>query len=59
MNIKNIMIPLPFVLLNLESVKKKEKNYKNLHILRTKRFSDEKKKFINFKGLSFGEKIKI
>ena len=42
------MIPLPFVLLNLESVQKKEKNYKNLNILRTKRFSGEIKKIHKF-----------
>ena len=29
--------PLPLVLLNLESVKRKGKNYKNLNISRTKR----------------------
>ena len=42
------IIPLAFALLNLESVEKKGKNYKNLNILR-----------IIFRGLSFGEKIKI
>ena len=42
------IIPLPFALLNLQSVEKKGKNYKNLNILR-----------IIFRGLSFGEKIKI
>ena len=30
-------IPLPFVHLNLESVERKEKNYKNFNISRTKR----------------------
>ena len=49
------MCPLPFVLLNLESVERKGKNYKNLNILRTKSFFDEIKNV--FKGLSFGEKI--
>ena len=32
----SLVIPLPFALLNLESVEKKSKNYKNLNILRTK-----------------------
>ena len=31
------IIPLPFALLNLESVEKKGKNYKNLNISRTKK----------------------
>ena len=31
------IIPLPFALLNLESVERKVKNHKNLNILRTKR----------------------
>ena len=31
------IIPLPFVFLNLESVERKGKNYKNLNISRTKR----------------------
>ena len=55
------MIPLPFVLLNLESVKRKGKNYKNLNILRAKRAFSIKLKtfFIVFQGLAFGEKIKI
>ena len=30
------IIPLPFVLLNLESLERKEKNHKNLNISRTK-----------------------
>ena len=31
------IIPLPFALLNLESVEKKGKNYKKLNISKTKR----------------------
>ena len=31
------IIPFPFVLLNLENVERKGKNYKNLNIWRTKR----------------------
>ena len=31
------VIPLPFALLNLETMERKEKNYKNLNILRIKR----------------------
>ena len=33
------IIPLPFVLLSMESVERKEKNYKNLNISRMKRAS--------------------
>ena len=33
----SLIIPLPFVFLNLESVESKVKNYKNLSISRTKR----------------------
>ena len=55
------IIPLPFALLNLDSVKRKGKNYKKLNILRTKRAFKIKKKtfFIVFEGLSLDEKIKI
>ena len=55
------IIPLSFVLLNLESVERKGKKYKNLNISRTKRaFSMKYITFlIVFEGLSFGEKIKI
>ena len=49
-----------FVLLNLESVENKGKNYKNLNILRTKKsFLDEiTNMFLVFEGLSLGEEIK-
>ena len=55
------IIPLPFVLKNLESVEKKGESYKNLNILKTKRAFLMKLKtfFIVFEGLSFGENIKI
>ena len=55
------MIPLPFVLLNLGSVETKGKNYKKLNISRTKRAFQMKQKtfFVVFRGLPFGEKIKI
>ena len=55
------IIPLPFVFLNLRSMERMVKNYKNLSILRTKRAFSIKQKifFIVFEGLSFGEKIKI
>ena len=55
------MIPLSFVLLNLESVGRKEKKLRKFEYLENRKsFSDERKKnFIDFKGLSFGEKIKI
>ena len=33
----SLIIPLPFVLLHLESVERKGKNYKKLNISRTKR----------------------
>ena len=55
------MIPLSFVLLNLESVGRKEKKLRKFEYLENRKsFSDKRKKnFIDFKGLSFGEKIKI
>ena len=55
------IIPLPFVLLNLESVERKRKNYKNLNISRTKRAFYMKLKTCSavFERLSFVEKIKI
>ena len=49
---------LQFVLLNLQSVERERKNYKNLNISRTKR-DEIKKHFSVFEGLLFGEKIKI
>ena len=54
------MIPLQFVLLNLERVERKRKNSKNLNIPRTKRPFEMKQKtlLIVFEELSFGEKIK-
>ena len=33
----SLIIPLPFVLLNLENVEQKRKKYKNLNILKVKR----------------------
>ena len=52
------IIPLPFVLLYLESVERKGKNYKSLNISRMKTAFLMKKKtlFIVFEGLSFGGK---
>ena len=46
------MIPLSFVLLNLESVGRKEKKLQKFEYLENRKsFSDErKKKFIDFKG---------
>ena len=56
-----IIIPLPFVVLNLEIVERKGKNYKKLNISRTKRAFPIKQKtfFVISKGLSFGEKKKF
>ena len=54
----SLIIPLPFVVLNLESVERKRKNYKILNISRTKRAFWMKKKFSVFEGLPFGEKNK-
>ena len=43
------IIPLAFVLLNLESVERKRKNYKNLNISRRKQlFRLNKKQFSQF-----------
>ena len=55
------IIPLPFVLLNLESVERKGKNYKKLNISRMKSAFSMKWKtfFIVFEELSFGGKINI
>ena len=53
------VIPLPFVLLHLESVERKRKNYKSLNILRTKRAFLMKIHFIVLQGLSFGGKTKL
>ena len=54
------IIPFQFVLLNLESVERKGKSQKLEYLENEKSFSDELKIFfIVFKGLSFGEKIKI
>ena len=54
------IIPLPFVLLYLESVERKGKNYKRLNISRTKRAFLMKYKTlaIVLEGLSFGGKTK-
>ena len=56
----SLIIPLSFVLLNLESVERRRKKYKNLNISRTKRaFSMKWKTFFTaFEGLSFGWKNK-
>ena len=55
------IIPLPFVLLYLESVERKGKNYKSLNISRKKRafLMKQKTLFIVLEGLSFGRKTKI
>ena len=54
-----IIHELSFVLLNLESVESKRKNYKNLNISRKKSFLDEIKNiFHSFWELSRGEKMK-
>ena len=56
----SLIIPLPFVLLNLEKVERKRKNTKFEYLENEKSFLDEIKNiFIVFEGLSFGEKIKI
>ena len=54
------IIPLPFVLLNLETLERNGKNLQKFEYLENeKSFLDEIKTFfIVFKGLSFGEKIK-
>ena len=48
------IIPLQFDLLNLESVKNKRKKIQKFEYL-----ENEKRFFIVFEGLSFGEKIKM
>ena len=55
------IIPLPFVLLNLETGKEGKKLQEFEYLENEKRFLDEIKKtfFIVFKGLSFSKKIKI
>ena len=57
----SLVIPLPFVLLNLEKVERKRKKKIFFEYLENeKSFLDEIKTFsIVFEGLSFGEKIKI
>ena len=54
------IIPLPFVLLNLENAGEKGKKYKNMNISRRKRAFQMKWKlyFKVVEGLSFGEKTK-
>ena len=42
------IIPLPFVLLYLEIVKRKRKNYKNFNILRSKKALKMKEKALTF-----------
>ena len=58
---KSKIIPLAFVFLNLESVQRKGKNYKNLNISTTNRayWMKEKTFLIVFKELSLGEKVRI
>ena len=55
------IILLPFVLLNLERVERKEEKLQKFEYLENeKSFLDEIKTFFTvFEGLSFGEKIKI
>ena len=55
-----LIIPLPFVLLNLEKVQRKGKNTK-IWISREQKelYRWNKKHFSVFEGLSFGEKLKI
>ena len=56
----SLIIPLPFVLLNQESVERKEKIQKSEYLENKKSFLHEIIFFPTvFKGLSFGEKIKI
>ena len=58
--ITSLIIPLPFVLLNLESVERNGKIQKFEYLENEKSFLDEiKKNYIGFEGLSFGKKIKI
>ena len=54
-------MPLPFALLNLESVERKGKSQKFEYLENEKSFIDEIKKHFSivFQGLSFDEKIKI
>ena len=53
------IIPLPIVLLHLQSVERKEKKQKFEYLENEKSFLDEiKTLFIVLEGLSFGEKIK-
>ena len=56
---KSKNIPLPFTLLNLESVETKGKHYKNLNISRSKRAFQMKQKavLIVFEGVPFSQKI--
>ena len=57
----SLIIPLPFVLLNLEKSRKEEKKIqKNEHLGNEKSFLDEIKNIFSvFEGLSFVEKLKI
>ena len=56
----SLIIPLPFVLFNLESVERKGKIQKFDYLENERNFLDEiKKKYIVFEGLPFGEKIKL
>ena len=52
------IIPLPFALLNLESVKEGKKLQKFKYLEKEKRFLDETFSIV-FEGLSFDEKIKL
>ena len=55
------IIPLPFVLLSLESVQRKRKKLQKLEYLENKKcfFDVLYTSFIGIEGLLFGEKIKI
>ena len=57
----SLIIPLPFVLLNLEKSRKEEKKIQqNEHLGNEKSFLDEIKNIFSvFEGLSFVEKLKI
>ena len=60
-NSQHQIIPLPFVLLNVESVERKEEEnlQKFQYVKNKKSYLDEIRHFSVFEALSFGEKIKI
>ena len=53
------IIALSVVILNLESMERKEKMQKVHYLKNKKSFFDEANFFLVFEGLSFGEKIKL